>query len=218
MTVGTWMYDHLPAMTRERDEKEANGALKKLLDVLGTSFDDLRTTADTLVTLVDVDTCPVEYLPKLAGLLGFEFPYDLEEQFQRNFVRSIVSLYRVKGTPAAMQFVVTRLIAGKGFSLEITNEDHVAKTYDVELTADDDTAVLNQLQNKIAYLVNLYSPAGMIPSILIVYYQSETIDSSRFDDAAHTTTEYTSWRSNRVEHRTNNNAETNAFGTQVLSI
>src|SRR5690606_30021355 len=161
LDLATWMYERLPAMMRYRDK---DGHLKNLISVLAEGLVGIRKDVENFVHLVDVDNCPAELLPNLGAMLGFEFPYDLPEDQQRNFIRSIVSLYRVKGTSTALKFAASRLIGG-GFRITVENEDHVAKTFDVKLTADQDSTLLSQLENKLAYLVGIYSPAGMIPSI-----------------------------------------------------
>lgn len=213
LDLATWMYERLPAMMRYRDK---DGHLKNLISVLAEGLVGIRKDVENFVHLVDVDNCPAELLPNLGAMLGFEFPYDLPEDQQRNFIRSIVSLYRVKGTSMALKFVASRLIGG-GFRITVENEDHVAKTFDVKLTADQDSTLLSQLENKLAYLVGIYSPAGMIPSIVVVYYSTEELEDA-MDDSNHTTQQYTSWRMNFQGHRMNDNAVLNEFGTVTLPI
>lgn len=209
-----WVWERIPELTRERDK---DGHLQGLIRVLAEGLTGVRKDIEDFVTLIDVDTCPVEMLPGLAGLLGFDFPYDLPEEQQRNFIRSTVGLYKVKGTPLALKFAVTRLIGG-GFSIEVVNEDRVAKTFTVQIRADEDQTLLSELENKIAYLVALYSPAGMIPTITVLYYTTEAVDGTgRFLDE-HMSEEYTSWRTNIAGHRTNDTARTNDFGTLPLNI
>ena len=213
LDLATWMYERLPTMMRYRDK---DGHLKNLISVLAEGLVGIREDVENFVQLVDVDNCPAELLPNLGAMLGFEFPYDLPEDQQRNFIRSIVSLYRVKGTSMALKFVASRLIGG-GFRITVENEDHVAKTFDVKLTADQDSTLLSQLENKLAYLVGIYSPAGMIPSIVVVYYSTEELEDA-MDDSNHTTQQYTSWRMNFQGHRMNDNAVLNEFGTVTLPI
>jgi len=221
--MADWMYSRLPDMLRARDEV-AGSPLRQLVRVLGFGMQDVRDLADTAVDFIDVDTCPADQLPLLGNLLGFEFPYDLAEDMQRNFVRSIVSMYRIKGTPLALKFVVNRLIAGKGFKLDIVNEDVVGKTFDLSLTAEDGAESSDALQSKITYLVGLYSPAGMVPRVVVVYYYDEQVDSTRRSDATHTTVEYTRWGFNLAGHTFNTRKSSgsvvsfNNLGQQTLSI
>lgn len=200
MDMGAYLYSLLAESARERDE-EQGFPLQQLCAVLGSGLTDVRGDADLIPSLVNLDTCPVAQLPRLSQMLGFDFPFDLPEDQQRAFVRSAVSLYRLKGTPAALRFVVTRVI-GNGFKLDITNEDYVGKTFDVQLTAVQDDASLNAFENKVVYLVGLYSPAGLIPNIVIVYYYADVAPSAQRSDANHVTTQIDAWRTN-MNARTN---------------
>lgn len=215
------MYEALPAVMQEEDAARGY-PLRQLLQVLGVGIEDIYTAANKFVDLIDVDTCPVAQLAGLSGMLGFDFPYDLSEDQQRAFVRSTVALYRIKGTPAALKFVVTRLI-GKGFQLDITNEDWQAKTFTLRLTAQQDNATLNALEGKVGYLVNLYKPAGIIPTLVSSYYFDDAADPVTRQDA-HTTRRYDAWRFNLRGTRFNTKTaegDTVSFnnrGTETLTI
>lgn len=210
-----WMWDRLPDGMRFRDEE--SGHLRQLIDLLASGVDWALEDTDRFVGLVDVDNCPAEHLPYLGALLGFEFPYDLSETQQRNFIRSAVRLYRNKGTPLAMKFVITRMIGG-GFQIEITDEDHIGKTYTVALHADEDATLLAEMEKKVAYLVALYSPAGMIPTIVIVYFATEEMDSSTRSDTDETVLQHTNWRFNVSGHLLNDNAKANDSGVVELAL
>lgn len=213
LDLATWMYEHLPAMTRYRDE---DGHLKNLISVLAEGLVGIYEDVENFVQLVDVDNCPSEMLPHLGAMLGFEFPYDLPEEQQRNFIRTAVSLYRIKGTPTAIKFLASRMIGG-GFRITIENEDHVAKTFDVRLEADEGSTILSQIENKVAYLVNIYSPAGIIPHLVVAYFNREELP-NQLSDADHTTTQFTSWRLNFFGHRINDNIRMNDFGTVEVPV
>lgn len=220
--VADWLYGTIPELTRERD-RVAGAPLQQLLNVLGVGLSDVKSIAESFAGITDVDSCPANLLPFLGAMLGFEFPYDLSEDLQRNFIRSIIGLYRMKGTQKSMRVVVTRMIAGQGFTLDIINEDHVAKTFLVELTTNEDNALSVNLQNKIVYLVNLYSPAGMIPSVAVAKYTTE-IAGSTSDDATQATNERGLWRTNVGWHTLNTRMPSgdivglNEYGTTALTI
>lgn len=207
-----YLYERLPEGVRYRDD----GSIRQLIDVLGEGLAGVYRDIDNFAYLVDVDNCPAEMLPHLGAMLGFEFPYDLPEEQQRNFIRSTVSLYRIKGTPTAIKFLASRMIGG-GFRITIENEDHVAKTFDVRLEADEGSTILSQIENKVAYLVNIYSPAGMIPHLVVAYFNREELP-NQLSDAYHTTTQFTSWRLNFFGHRINDNIRMNDFGTVKVPV
>ena len=217
--IGDWLYESLPELTKERD---STLVLKQVLGVMGSGLDELRTLTDDFVKLVDIDNCEARYLPYLASMLGFEFPYDLDPVMQRNFIRSIVSMYRVKGTPLAMKFVVTRMI-GNGYSVDIIEEDHVAKTFTVQLTAESENQTLGSLETKIVYLVTVYAPAGMIPTVVLLYFSTEAYDAVNTVDGTTASTEITAWRANVIGHTCNTFHDTdqvscNNFGRNLLTI
>lgn len=219
--LAEWLFSRLTDTMQARDAVNG-GHLEQLTKVLGVGITEARDSADNIVNLIDVDTCPADFLPHLGALLGFEFPYDLDEQMQRNFIRSIVSLYRVKGTPMALQFVVNRIIAGKGFKLDITNEDYVGKSFDVRLSAEDTAEGSDSLQNKVVYLVGLYSPAGFTPTVVVAFYYQEQQDATRQSDT-HTTKAYVRWSYNQPGHSYNKLSASGKVaytnqGVQVLTI
>jgi phage tail-like protein len=193
--------------------------LKQLLTLLGSGLQASSNEVDQLVTLVDVDACPAAYLPLLGQMLGFEFPYDLPEVQQRNFVRSAVSLYRVRGTRKALQVVVTRFM-GEQFRLEILDEDYIAKTYSLQVTAEEQDAVLNTaFESKIVYLINLYSPAGLIPSLVVVYFLTEEAEAEVLlaNDTTHVTTELNSCRAS-AGFRASKDSRCDYLSERVLTI
>jgi phage tail-like protein len=217
-----WLFSRLTDAMQARDAA-AGGHLEQLMRVLGTGLTEARDLADNVVDLIDVDTCPAEFLPHLGHLLGFEFPYDLDEAMQRNFIRSIVALYRVKGTPMALSFVVNRIIAGKGFTLSVSNESYLTKTFDVRLMAEDTAEGSDALQAKVVYLVGIYAPAGLTPTVVIVFFYQDQQDATRWSDTQHTTIAHVRWSYNQPGHAyTKLNASGKvtytAQGQQVLTI
>lgn len=191
------------------------GALRQLIDVLAAGFDYVKGDADGFRDLVDIDRCPKEFLPHLAALFGFEFPFDLSEEQQRSYLHTIISMYRTKGTAWTLRLAALRII-GSGFDLEVANEDHVGKTFDVVLTAQGDGAT-TQLEQKLEFMVEQYSPAGMIPSIRIIYYFTEVADSTRAEDGTSSSVAFNAWRFNYVGHTLNGSIRLNDYGQTPLS-
>lgn len=186
-----------------------NPPMRQFTSLLANGLGKALEEIEGFLERVDVELCPVELLPELGNMLGFDFPYDLPEDQQRSFVRSAVTLYRVKGTPHALKMVVTRFI-GADFSLELLEENRLAKTFKVQLTANEQNVVLNALEQKVAYLIALYSPAGMIPALAVVYYASDELDSTRQNDDVSYDFQLTSWRVN-LGHRVSKNARVNRY-------
>lgn len=223
--LNEWMWERIPEMTRERDYTKAKadapldewgrrkGPLRQLLDVLATGFQAIKNDADNIHKLIDIDQCPGEFLPHLAAMFGFEFPYDLSDKQQRAYLHSIISMYRTKGTAWTLRLAAIRVIGG-GFDLEVANEDYVGKTFDVVLTAEGD-ATTPQLEQKIEYMVQQYSPAGMIPAIKLAYFFSEVAEQTMNDYEASSVI-HASWRFNMSTHRLNDTIKFSDFGTTPL--
>jgi P2-related tail formation protein len=219
--LADWMYARVSGTMQFRDS-QGGAPLADIVRLMGAGVQAAKDAAGHLVDLIDIETCPASYLPQFGALLGFEFPYDLEESLQRNFIRSAVALYRIKGTPSAMQLVVDRLIAGKGFSIDVINEDYLAKTFDVQLTADDTADGSGFLQDKVVYLVGVYSPAGMVPSVIVLFSTTETLDATRQAES-YTSLELTRWSMTVAGHTFNTVAPggtvaMNTLGQQVLAL
>jgi phage tail-like protein len=229
MLFSNWMWDRIPEMTRERDYEEAapdapldetgrgKGPLRQLVDVLASGFDAIKADVDSFHDLIDIDACPEQFLPHLAYLFGFEFPFDLSEQQQRNYLHTIISMYRTKGTAWTLRLAALRII-GKGFDLIVENEDYIGKTFDVVVEADEENTVQPQLEQKLRYMVDQYSPAGMIPNVKLVYYFTEVSAlATRINDNTSTSTVFAAWRMNFPGHKINLNIRTNDFGETALS-
>lgn len=222
MPLSDWMYDKLPATTRYRDQRSVEGTEKKpplrqLIDVLGAGLEVVKQDVDSLGDLTVVEDCPDELLPYLGGLYGFEFPYDLSVEKQRGFLKNVIPLAMAKGTPWSIRLSALRVI-GAGFDLTIRDEDYRSKTYTVEVTAEG-SGETSQLEQKLSYMVHQYSPAGMVPNIVIVYYFAEETElTERVDDSDHESFVTTAWRTNFAGHRLSDNMQASGFGTTPLNI
>lgn len=80
--------------------------------------------------LIDIDKCPIEFLPQLCAMYGYEYTLELPELFQRRLLKYIVELYKRKGTKSVVRFIAREL---SGYESEIIeNKDFTP--YDVEVT------------------------------------------------------------------------------------
>jgi phage tail-like protein len=175
LTLPDWMYRQIPPATRYRDEVESGAALQQLIDVLAVGVEWAQEKVDGFVYLIDPETCPEEVLPLLGAFLGFEFPFDLPVPMQRAFILNAVALGRIKGTPATLQLVVNRLMGPAGFVAEVMDEDWRAKTFSVQVATHEEGNAFPDLERKVFYLVGQYKPAGMIPTIIFLYYSTEVL-------------------------------------------
>jgi phage tail-like protein len=227
MGLSNWMWERVPEMTRERDYalsrpgapldewERPKGPLRELVDVLAHGFDLIKGDIDQFEKLIDVDNCPASLLPFIGDMLGSEFPYDLTVEQQRTYLRSLIRMYRTKGTAWTLRLAAMRVI-GSGFDIEVTNESHIAKTFDVVVTAQQG-ANANQLEQKIRYMVDQYSPAGMIPDVRVAYFFGDVWDATNTSDGYAASVAVSLWKFNVLGHKLNQNARTNDGGVTNLA-
>jgi phage tail-like protein len=109
---GRTLYELLPAVHRRHDvvtpppadtgavpeAVAVNGQLRRFMDVFGAAADHLRSRADGLRDLHDVDTVDARLLPHLAGWLGWDLTVAAPIPVQRHEIRYAAQLYRITGT------------------------------------------------------------------------------------------------------------------------
>lgn len=93
----------VPEAARYRDSKEE---LKRFLDLFAQKFDAIKEKIDNFPSLVDIDTCPPEFLPYLGALVGYEYDPLLPAESQRETIKRIISIYQRKGTPQSIIDIV----------------------------------------------------------------------------------------------------------------
>lgn len=116
------LYEKLPTIYRDCDNVVSQSnpyPLKRYLEVLGGGFDELERYLQDFNNLRDVDKCPKDLLPNFAKMYGLDFPYDMDEQTQRKFLKVLPILYTKKGTEDAFKFLA-REIFGEGTNLKAT--------------------------------------------------------------------------------------------------
>lgn len=120
---GRTVYDMLPEIWRRHDVvtapasiaatviPEANprtGQLRRLVDLFGLGVDSLRSSADGLRLLHDVDNVESRHLSPLAQWIGWTLAHDQEAHVQRNELKSAARLYRGVGTIPGIRAIATR--------------------------------------------------------------------------------------------------------------
>ena len=86
-------------------DTESAGPFSRLLEAFSFSFADRSGEAKELETLVDIDSCPDEYLPYLADLIGWTL-IGPDASRHRNQLRQAVAIYKAKGTKRSVQGMV----------------------------------------------------------------------------------------------------------------
>ncbi|MHB9023479.1 MAG: phage tail protein [Armatimonadota bacterium] len=83
--------------------EDTRNDLRALLGILGPTLDEITAKIGALPSLVDVDACPPDFLPFLAGLVGVSYDPTLDPAPQRRAIREALERYRRLGTLAGFQ-------------------------------------------------------------------------------------------------------------------
>lgn len=123
--TGRLLYDLVPGVWRRHDVPPAalpgggrvgaipesnlrSGPLRRMVDLFGVGADHLRSRADGLRSLYDVEEVDARYLPHLAHLVGWELGPGLPVPLQRHEVRYAARLYGLTGTVPGVQLWAKR--------------------------------------------------------------------------------------------------------------
>lgn len=79
------------------------GPLETFWMILGRVYDSLKTDADQILRVYDVDRVDAAYLEYVDGLLGWPTNFDLGEQARRRETLNAVNLFKLKGRPRAVE-------------------------------------------------------------------------------------------------------------------
>ncbi|MFE0250673.1 phage tail protein [Streptomyces sp. NPDC059010] len=130
--TGEILYDLLPAVHRREDRPpgteelaalppavrdalrdlppalRGTGPLRRFLAAAAAPLDLMRSTAEALPDLYDVERAPEEYLPLLGAFLGWHTDLTLPVHLRRGEIRAAPALYRTVGTAPSLRAIVTR--------------------------------------------------------------------------------------------------------------
>ena len=110
--------DYLDVTSLITDEEEA-GPFSRAMKAFSFSFADRNAETTELETLVDIDSCPDEFLPYLADLIGWTL-VGPDSTSHRNQLRQAVSIYKAKGTKRSVQNVVDTVF-GSASAFNVTS-------------------------------------------------------------------------------------------------
>lgn len=148
------LYNNLPRIYRDMDMNQRY-QLKRYLEILTSKgFSPVYEETKALLDLNDFDRIPKQYLPQLASVLGFKFPYDLDEQTQRTYIKMAVAGYKKKGTLSALTFMIRELTRFK----TTVETDSTNKEITVSLEVDLQRQDFERVVDKVTFLVDEYAP------------------------------------------------------------
>lgn len=181
------IYNLLPR-TYQYADMDTKYQLRRFLEILieggiFPAYDDTR----NLMALIDFDKVPAKFLPDLASALGFEFPYDLDEQTQRTYIKNAVISYKIKGTETALLFMLRELTRFKTW-LEI---DKANKHIDIYMEVDMGRQGYDKIVDKAGFLLEEYAPPVKSYQIINIFLWFEELIKTFYDDDSVTINQYT---------------------------
>jgi phage tail-like protein len=182
------VYSLLPR-TYQYADIDTKHQLKRYLEILvqGGIFPTYDETKG-LMTLIDFDRVPAKFLPDLASALGFEFPYDLDEQTQRTYIKNAVISYKIKGTETALLFMIRELTRFKTW-LDIDKE---TRHVDIYLEVDMGRQGFDRIVEKADFLLQEFAPPVKSYQIINVFIWFEDFIKRMSDEDTVTVNQYTS--------------------------
>lgn len=171
-----FLYSRLPLIYRVEDEK-LDYPLKRFLSILVEGgFSKVEEDIENFGDLFNPDRCPKEFLPLLADILGFEFPFDVSEKVQRRLIKAMSKVYKIKGTKQSLRFLINEVT---GYDSKILNEDVMNKTFAIQVMADGTDLEMEDKNRKIVILLDRYRPIGSFYTLLLKVFYSDVLTVSQ---------------------------------------
>ena len=134
----------------------------------------LETTISRIASYFDPAATDAEFLPWLAGWVALSLRADWDEPTRRGFIARIVPLYRLRGTPAGLQQMLT-LYTGEPVDI-YDAFDNPPYFFEVKLTLSEADPALLQAKQQIARAIidqekpahTFYSLQVAVPSMRLV--------------------------------------------------
>lgn len=170
LNLGENLYNKLPAFYKSFDSKiEPNPyPLKRFLQVLGGGFDYLEGKIVELGDTLDIDACPPEYLRLVGHLLGIEFPYAMDVDTQRKYLKVMPNLYRLKGTHDSFEYLA-RETFGSSAVISTFKTQYVEgmppeewRKFHIRIELDGETLYLVNKEDNFRKFAELLRPANTI--------------------------------------------------------
>lgn len=98
------------------EDKESNGPFRKFINAVSYSIYDVNSEIDGLNLLYDIEKCPIELLPFIANLIGWNLLGHNPEKW-RSQLRNATLIYKAKGTKKALQLALDAAFGDEVFDL-----------------------------------------------------------------------------------------------------
>lgn len=116
------IYNQLPEIYRKMDYSEGELTLLRYISALDKGgIEHLKNELLNLYDILSVQNAPVDIVPLIGRMLGFDYIEDLDERTQRKIVENISELYKRKGTKSVINFIAREFTEGHVQVIEVEN-------------------------------------------------------------------------------------------------
>lgn len=116
------LYNQLPEIYRKADFSEGELTLLRYLSALDIGgIEHLKNELINMYDIMSVENAPVDFIPLIGRMLGFDYIEDLDERTQRKIVENISELYKRKGTKSVINFIAREFTEGHVKIVEVEN-------------------------------------------------------------------------------------------------
>lgn len=142
------LYGLLPEVYRQEDSKikPTPFPLKRFIQVASTGLEFIEGKIEGHSNIYNLDKTPEELIPHLAKMMGWEFPYDMPIDEQRNLLKSLPYLYQMKGTATVFDYL-GRKVFGADSSAETVRRDYPFSALNNTSHEISQTFLLNTVKN-----------------------------------------------------------------------
>ncbi len=175
--------------------QERNSDFHRYMSVFSSIYGDYQEEFDDLPKILDLDTCPAEYLPVYGSSMGIDLSGGfLEERIMRQLVKEAYSLNKKKGTKQAIERIIEIVLECKVVvlehnlvnayfqaddSMELPESMKNGGTYDVTVLVSKEISEAEK--NRLLFLLNQFKPVRCNINILQTD-KTATTDSNSYLD------------------------------------
>lgn len=129
----------------------------------------IEATIDRLQDCFNPEAAPAEFLPWLAGWVALSLRDDWSEATQRQFIRRILSLYKIRGTRTALETMLKIYLNNEQETVRIYEFDTPAYYFQVELElSTPDLTNYRRKERVTRAIIELEKPAHTFYSLRIL--------------------------------------------------
>ncbi len=161
------IYDRFPDMYK-RDDAGTNYALKRFIESAGAGFEYVIDEVNGIVDLIDSSKTPIQFIENLYNSLGLEVFYGLPETFLRNLVPYINSMFALKGSTSAVEFM-SNVVSGVKCELDTSNiEEHLIVRLVMDMNNSSRFPNLQQMERIVKEFIPFYLTTLIMYSYLFI--------------------------------------------------